>query len=161
MASKYKDPATVTCAECAARSSQRVADLLALKATCPNCHGSLMQVDLNMRNGLDEWATFVAAMLMTLRLEERLETKFTDDEVYRVKALRDLTAIVAARLDSTGGAASPSIELTTWAAGHLAQEPLWRGRPCRSAADAGPPDLDAPLLDVLDPDRWNAAQEGG
>src|SRR5262245_14326907 len=96
---KYKDPASVTCPECAARSSQRVANLLALKATCLNCGSSLTQTGLSMRSGLDEWATFVAAIMMMLRLEDRLGTTFNDDDVYRVKSLRDLADVVATRLE--------------------------------------------------------------
>jgi len=111
-----------------------------------------------MRDGLDEWATFVAAMLMMLRLEERLSTKFTEDQFHGVKTLRDLSAIVAARLERTGETASRSVELTTWAVGELAQEPLWGSRPCRFADDSSPLDFDGPLLDALDPGRWDRSK---
>jgi hypothetical protein len=155
MASKYKDPATVTCPECAARSSRRVADLLALQATCPNCGSSLTQVGLSMRRGLDEWATFVATIVMSFRLEERLGTKFDENEIYGVKTLRDLASIVGTRLDQKGDVASRSIELTRWAVSELASDPLWRSHRSLLGEAPDPLDVDAPLLDVLDPGRWN------
>ena len=43
VASKYKDPATIICPKCAARSFHRVADLLALKAVCPSCAAPLVE----------------------------------------------------------------------------------------------------------------------
>jgi hypothetical protein len=158
MPSKYKDPASVTCPESAARSSQRVANLLALRATCPNCGNSLMQIGLSMRNGLDEWATYVAILLMTIRLEDRLEMRFTDDEVDGVKTLRDFATIVASHLGNKDEATSRSVELTRWAAGELAEDPFWAGR--RPTVGTDQLDFDVPLLDALEPDRWKGPSDG-
>lgn len=113
-----------------------------------------------MRRALDEWATFVAALIMLLRLEDRLGTKFNDDEAYGVKSLRDLANIVAARLEQRDEAAPRSVELTTWAVGELAESPFWGSRPGRRLmAGTSPLDFDAPLLDVLDPGRWEGAPD--
>jgi hypothetical protein len=107
-----------------------------------------------MRRGLDEWATYVAILLMTIRLEDRLGFRLTDDEVDGVKTLRDLAAIVASRMENRSEATSSSVELTTSAAGELARDPFWAGRPSRPSATANPLDFDVPLLDALEPDRW-------
>jgi hypothetical protein len=40
---------------------------------------------MKMREGLDEWSTFVAAILMLLRLEERVGTRFGDDDAAKVE----------------------------------------------------------------------------
>jgi hypothetical protein len=113
-----------------------------------------------MRRGLDEWATYVAILLMTIRLEDRLGFRLTDDEVDGVKTLRDLAAIVASRMENRSEATSSSVELTTSAAGELARDPFWAGRPSRPSATANPLDFDVPLLDALEPDRWKKSPGG-
>jgi hypothetical protein len=111
-----------------------------------------MQIGLSMRNGLDEWATYVAILLMTIRLEDLLETRFTDDEVDGVKTLRDFATVVAWQLENSDEATSRSVELTRWAAGELAEDPFWAGR--RPTVGTDRLDFDVPLLDALEPDRW-------
>src|SRR5262249_44481676 len=116
----------------------------------------LVQAGMAMRKGLDEWATFVAALLMTHRLEEQMGTKFPDDDVYRLKTLRDLARMIAGSSKLLGDAGSQSIELTTWAVSELARDSMWQLRGRGRAADCNDPlDLDVPLLDVLDPGRWD------
>ena len=152
---KYKDPAPVTCPKCTARSSHRVANLLALIAGCPNCGTALIQTGMKMRRGLDEWATFIAAICMTSRLEEKLGTKFSDDDVYGMKRLRDLARMIARESKLHADAESQSMELTQWAVFELARDSWWRPRGRGRPADCSDPlDLDAPLLDVIDPERW-------
>jgi uncharacterized paraquat-inducible protein A len=153
---KYKDPALISCPECGEQSSQRVADLLALTAFCPRCLGGLVQAGRRMRDGLDEGATFVASMAMAFRLESRLSTSFTDDEVFGVKTLRDLAALITTRLDPTDERMSRAIELVAWSVAELAYDACWQPRgKGRTPTEHGPLNLDAPLLDVLDPHRWD------
>lgn len=161
MPSKYKDPATITCPKCSARSSHRVAELLGLKAGCPSCATPLVKAGLDMRRGLDEWSMFVAAFSMLQCLKERLGASFTDDDAMRVKTLRHLTSLIAERLEQAGDVASQSIELTTWAVAELKRAFLWQPRgPGRQTYDK-PLDLDAPLLAVLDPGRWDHPSSRG
>jgi hypothetical protein len=117
---------------------------------------ALVQAGMAMRKGLDEWATFVAAMLMTHRLEERMSTEFPEDDLYQLKTLRDLARMIAGSSKLFGDAGSQSIELTTWAVSELAKDSWWQLRGRGRDADCNDPlDLDAPLLDVLDPGRWD------
>lgn len=83
---------------------------------------ALMQVGMQMRKSLDEWSTFVAAMVMTIHLGDRLQMRFTDDDVVRVKTLRDLTNLIAERMEQTGDLASRSVELTNWAVAELVRD---------------------------------------
>jgi uncharacterized paraquat-inducible protein A len=62
--------------------------LLAFTALCPRCQSRLVQAGRRMRDGLV--ATFVASMAMAFRLEDRLSTSFTDDEVLGVRFQRAL-----------------------------------------------------------------------
>jgi hypothetical protein len=110
---------------------------------------------MGMRDGLDEWATFVAAMCMTHLLEERLGMKFADDDVYRLRTLRDLASMIAEH-SKIPEAGSQSIELMTWAVSDLARDSWWKPRGRGRSADSNEQlDLDAPLLEVLDPERWD------
>jgi hypothetical protein len=94
-------------------------------------------------------------MVMTCHLEERLGTRFNDDEVAGIRRLRDLVNLVAEHQKRTGDAASEPHELTNWAVMRLGQDPWWQPishgrRPSRDDTL----DLDAQLLDALDPIRW-------
>jgi hypothetical protein len=104
---------------------------------------------MGMHNGLDEWARFVAKLIMTERLAKHLGVHFSNDEVDGIKTFRDLSNLIAARLEETTEGSTRAIELTRWAVSELEREPLW-GR-----ASQTPLDFDAPLLDVLDPGRWD------
>jgi len=105
---------------------------------------------MEMRNGLDEWARFVAKLVMTDRLAEHLSAHFSDNDVDKIKTLRDLSNLIAAHLEDTGQAPARAIELTRWAVAELEKDFLWGARASHTALD-----FDAPLLDVLDPGRWD------
>jgi hypothetical protein len=78
---KYKDPAPITCPKCGAKSQYLVADLLGLNARCSTCDEPLVQIGMEMRERLDEWASYVAKMLMQIRLEEHLGVSFGDEDI--------------------------------------------------------------------------------
>jgi hypothetical protein len=76
---KPKDPQIVACPHCSTTSTQRVAELLALKATCPKCSGSLADAGLKMRRAYDDWSTYVIAMELTFALEKVLDCRLDDE----------------------------------------------------------------------------------
>jgi hypothetical protein len=105
---------------------------------------------MEMRNGLDEWATFVAKLVMTERLSEHLGVRFSETHVDGIRTLRDLSKLIEGHLGETPQAPVRAIELTQWAVIELEKDPFW-GR----AAAHTPLNFDAPLLHVLDPGRWD------
>jgi hypothetical protein len=107
---------------------------------------------MEMRNGLDKWATFVAKLVMTDRLSEHLGVHFSDHDVDEIRTLRELSKLIEGHLKDTAQAPARAVDLTQWAVAELERDPFW-GR----AASRTPLDFDAPLLDVLDPGRWDYA----
>jgi hypothetical protein len=105
---------------------------------------------MEMRNSLDKWAAFVAKLLMTLRLSEHLGVRFSDDDVDEVRTLREFSKLIEGQLKDAAQASARAVDLTRWAVTELEKEPLWRPRSVTQ-----PLDFDAPLLDVLDPGRWD------
>src|SRR5262245_35941937 len=91
---KFKDPRNVVCPQCSATSQQRVAELLALRAKCSQCSGSLADTGLKMRHALDDWSTYVIAIELTFELERVLGCRFEDEGLERIKTLRDVVAFV-------------------------------------------------------------------
>ena len=91
---KFKDPCNVTCPHCSTTSSQRVAELLALKAACPECSGSLADTGLGMRRAHDGWSKYVIAIELTFVLEKALDCRFDDEGLEQVKTLRDVISFV-------------------------------------------------------------------
>jgi hypothetical protein len=105
---------------------------------------------MEMRGSLDKWATFVAKLVMTQRLSEHLGVHFSDDDVDGVGTLHELSKLIEGQLKDKASASARAVELTVWAVTELEKDPLW-GR----AASRAPLDFDAPLLEVLDPGRWD------
>jgi hypothetical protein len=107
---------------------------------------------MEMRNGLDKWATFVAKLVMTDRLSEHLGVHFSDNDVDEIRTLRELSKMIEGHLKDAPQASARAVDLARRAVTELEKDPLW-GR----AASRTPLDFDAPLLDVLDPGRWDYA----
>ena len=154
---KFKDPAEVVCPNCSAHSVQRVADLLALGAKCPSCQNTLSERGTKMRRALDAWETYVASIWLTGCLEDRLGVRFTGDEVEAAKTLRGLVTLVETRLARNDHDDIQAAELVEWAMKQLRDDQFWqqRGPHIRGRRKfAASLDLDAPLIDAIDPHRW-------
>jgi hypothetical protein len=149
---KYKDPCTIGCPICRESASQRVIDLLALNATCPACGAGLAEAGLHMRQKLDEWGTYVAALELMWALEEHHGLHFeAEDDTF--KTLRGLVSVVEARLSSKGAAALRAADLVRFAVRSVRRRPKFL--PVEIPDDNDALDFDAPLIDVFDPDRWD------
>jgi hypothetical protein len=68
----------------------------------------------------------------------------TEDEISRVKTLRGFAALVATRLAPNDSAGSQAIELVKWT-----MEQLFSGFAAASL------NLDVPLIDAINPRRWD------
>jgi hypothetical protein len=134
------------------RATQRVPDLLALKAACPGCGDGLIETGLRMRQGLDDWASYVALIELMIHLEEKFSLKLTDEDVGGVKTLRDLVAIVESHLQSPREAKSQAVDLVTAAAREVGRIGLF---PWKLDSD-GELDFDVPLVKLFLPNRWDA-----
>ena len=75
---QYIDPLPVTCRGCAKKGSYRVADLLALTATCRFCSQSLEYVGLEMRSAFAENAAFFGTVEIALEVERELGVGISD-----------------------------------------------------------------------------------
>lgn len=162
---KFKDPATVVCPSCLAKSKHRVRELLALRANCSNCQASFADDGRRMRLMTDEAAMLGCLLELLYPIEKQLGVEMSDDELlegswqhqplhrhddwFKVKTLRDLSAAAERMLPESERSRSLAEELVASAASQL--DP-------RSWPDARDSDLaarfDLPLLDALDPRRW-------
>jgi hypothetical protein len=122
MPSKFADPLNIICPHCATRSDQRVARLLALEAACPQCKWSLIAIGLGMRRSLDEWSKFIFPVLLAIELEKQLGCEIKEEELGRVKTLRDLAGAVERRLPPAGTATSQAMSMVKSAAEQILRE---------------------------------------
>jgi hypothetical protein len=83
---KFKDPYSIVCSTCGVGSKLPVKELLARQAKCPSCGQLLTDVNDRMHAALDKWSDHVAAIVLTVQLEEQNSGLRYDD------AVLDLTA---------------------------------------------------------------------
>jgi hypothetical protein len=140
---KYIDPHPVTCRRCSANSVQRVANLLRLRATCPACGAPLDELGYEMRARCDDWGEFCTLAEIVVRLEDSLGKEISDAELEGVRTLRAIARVVRAHLPPDSDQETRSIELVRDAA---------KSVPWCSVAEVI---LDAPLMEAVDPGRWN------
>jgi hypothetical protein len=108
-----------------------------------------------MRRGLDDWASYVAAIDVMLNLEKDLGCEFKNEEFDGVKTLRDVVGVVEVRLSSNRRAALQAVDLVTAAARQVQQGgAFFRHLYSESDCD-GVLNFDVPLVDVFDPNRWD------
>jgi hypothetical protein len=147
---RFMDPCPVTCPTCGAASEQPVADLLGLRASCPACDGSLAAIGSRMRETVDEMAAFCTWANILMQVESKLGASIDDAEMFTEDrhphqitrlTLRDLARLVARYLPQTPDADGRAVRLVLEAVG-LAP----------AGTDEGV--LDRPLVDSLDPKRW-------
>src|SRR5262249_45097524 len=146
---RFLDPLPTTCVGCSAKSPQRVADLLSLRARCPACGASLGEVGRRMRALLDEAGTVFSLVEIALGLEDGQGVTISNAELEGVTTLRQLAAAVQRHLPPGPESEQRSVELVTAAARQSSS--------CR--AEELP--LDASILDALSPDRWKVAVDPG
>src|SRR4029453_16196374 len=135
------------CPHCSTTSTQRVAELLALKATCPKCSGSLADTGLKMRCAYDDWSTYLIAIELTFVLEKALDCRFGDEGLEEVKTLRDLISFVG-----------PTREAAATKAMAEAVQLVRRDGMFSNVYTGPDPDavlnLDDRLVEVFMPNRW-------
>jgi hypothetical protein len=145
---KPKDPQNVACPHCFTTSTQRVAELLALKATCPKCSGSLADAGLKMRRAYDDGATYMIAMELTFALEKALGCRLEDEGLEQVKTLRDVISFVG-----------PTREVTATKAMAEAVQQVRRNGMFSHVYTGPEPNavlnLDDRLVEVFMPNRWD------
>jgi|KBSSwiStaDraftv2_1062776.scaffolds.fasta_scaffold22278_3 hypothetical protein len=145
---KFKDPREVACPECSTTSKQRVAKLLALKATCPECSHSLADTGLKMRQALDDWSTYVIAIELTCELERALGCEFEDKGLEKVKTLRDVIAFVGPAREAAAATAMPK------AVREVRQEGMFKHAYTGPDRDAEL-DFNLGLVEMFMPNRWD------
>jgi hypothetical protein len=142
---RFLDPMPVTCPTCAAESAQRVADLLALQATCPRCSTEMNDIGLRMRASMDDWSAFCAWARISMEVEDRLGVSMDDGAVLKAKlqsaslTLGDLADLVRRYLPSEVRSKEIVLE---------AARTLW-------GKDVGAAALELPILEAMHPTRWN------
>jgi hypothetical protein len=98
---KFQDPLGVECPVCGKRSDQAVRQLLARRATCPECGSSLGTVSDRMHQRIDEWNEFAILCRFILELEKILGGPFCqDDDLQGVHCLADLTNLVEKKMEA-------------------------------------------------------------
>ena len=68
---KFKDPYSIVCSTCGIGSKLPVKELLARQARCPSCGQLLTDVSDRMYAALDMWSDYVAAIVLTIQIEEQ------------------------------------------------------------------------------------------
>jgi hypothetical protein len=86
---KFVDPMPSVCEHCGTRSNQAVADLLARKATCPQC-----QTDFNvdeMWNGIYDARAIFVLISITIAVEDQFPgIEFVDASIEHIRTLGEL-----------------------------------------------------------------------
>jgi hypothetical protein len=97
---KFKDPASVVCPACGTVSKFSVKDLLARQALCPSCGRLQIETSERMLGALNHWADYVAAIVLTIELEEQYPgVRFDDAVLETIHCLRDLIVATGAVLN--------------------------------------------------------------
>jgi hypothetical protein len=92
---EYIDPLPVTCPGCAKTGSYRVADLLALRATCTFCSQNLQSVGREMRSAFAENSAFFGMAEVAVAVERELGVGISDSLLETCAAPRDLVLKLA------------------------------------------------------------------
>src|SRR4051812_27614129 len=146
---RFQDPSSVTCPRCSTESAQRVADLLALRATCPKCAANLNDIGLTMRRTLDDWSAFCTWADISIAVEDQLGVSMDDGDVFKEKpratslTLEDLANLVRHYLPADAQQAERSRDLVLEAARKVSR--------CAVEMEA----FGLPILQALSPERWN------
>lgn len=97
---KFKDPYSIVCSTCGVGSKLPVKELLARQARCPSCEQLLTDVSDRMHAALDKWSDYVAAIVLTVQLEEQNPGLRYDDAVLEtIHSLQDLVATTEASMN--------------------------------------------------------------
>jgi hypothetical protein len=97
---KFKDPHPIVCNTCGVSSKLPVKDLLARQARCPGCGRLLTDISDGMHALLDEGSGFVAAMFLTIRLEEQNPGLRYDEAILKtIHSLQDLVDATEAAMN--------------------------------------------------------------
>ena len=141
---RYSDPLQVTCARCLAKAAQHVTDLLCLRATCPICGTALAEIGLEMRADHDDWCDFLARAEIASHLEESIGTSIDDAELEGAITLRDIAYAIERHLPNSPDRQNRAIEVVRSIAIEI------------SGGDHSDVALDTPILDAIDPARWDS-----
>jgi hypothetical protein len=140
---QFVDPMPIRCAKCAAESSQREADLLALRAKCPGCGESFADAGRQMQAAYDDWGDFVTIAQIEVAIERRLGITIDDSQwIQKHLTLRRVAEEIRRQV--------PGERLTEAELLGLVEEAARSLRWC----DAEKIDLDARPMDAVDPQRW-------
>lgn len=97
---KFNDPYSIVCSTCGVGSKLPVKELLARQARCPSCGQVLTDVSDGMHAALDKWSDYVAAIVLTVQLEEQNPGFRYDDAVLEtIHSLQDLVATTEASMN--------------------------------------------------------------
>jgi len=115
---KFNDPYSIVCSTCGVGSKLPVKELLARQARCPSCGQVLTDVSDGMHAALDKWSDYVAAIVLTVQLEEQ-NPGFRYDEV--LVNIRSCTSLIATPklMQSGPGRSCPPTEWELAARGGL------------------------------------------
>jgi hypothetical protein len=141
------DPCLVTCGRCNAESMQRLADFLGLRSTCPTCGAPLDGLGLQTRAICDSFGELCTRGTIEFELEEMLGEEISDAKLEHAHTLRDIACVIQCRLPPGFDQEARSISLVREAAKRV---------PWCSVVEL---DLDAQLMDAVDPGRWNRKTE--
>ena len=103
-----------------------------------------------MRRDTDEFDTIITKLDLALVLEEQLDCKFSDEELETVATLAEMATLVEPRLLGAAGPTAPAEHLVRAAVRNLQNDPQCRIFPARE----DDLDMNVPILDAVDPDRW-------
>ena len=146
----YADPQRIVCGNCSSIASYRVADLLSLSAMCSSCESLLIDAGLDMRKQLDESARFIVVVELAMALERKLGVSFADSELESVHTLSDFINPIERHTQSAGTIDHLPRTFLISALSQSMEESDMKNSITALTLE----DLDKPIMDALDPDRW-------
>jgi hypothetical protein len=97
---KFKDPYSIVCSTCGIGSKLPVKELLARQARCPSCGQLLTDVSDRMYAALEMWSDYVAAIVLTIQIEEQNPGLRYDNAILEIiHSLQDLVAATEAAMN--------------------------------------------------------------